>query len=119
MISLIFAFFLLIICHNGNYVPCLHTFVENMINYIQPDPSVGGMEKRSERTDWGFAPDVFPGSIMSNQNKEVLYIRIVTMICLFFGLLGVILDRLSGSVSMLFAGLYSLSRASSFSFHRS
>ena len=79
-----------------------------MINYIQPDPSVGGMEKRSERTDWGFAPDVFPGSIMSNQNKEVLYIRIVTLICLFFGLLGVILARLSGSVSMLFDGLYSL-----------
>lgn len=63
---------------------------------------------RSERTDWGFAPDVFSGSIMSNQNKEVLYIRIVTLICLFFGLLGVILARLSGSVSMLFDGLYSL-----------
>lgn len=42
------------------------------------------------------------------QEKELTYIRAVTAICLFFGVLGVALALVSESSSMLFDGMYSL-----------
>ena len=42
------------------------------------------------------------------QEKELIYIKAVTAICLFFGVLGVVLALLADSSSMLFDGMYSL-----------